>query len=125
MEECFKIEILCRCNLFIFVQNARAHCASLLTALQNVAKEVHALSSQKTLRVHDPVLVQWSLYFAYSQCLCSIIFFKDFIYLFIHETHREQRHRQREKQAPCREPSAGSIPGLQDHALGQRQALKR
>ena len=35
-----------------------------------------------------------------------------------------QRHRQREKQAPCTgSPTWDSIPGLQDHALGQRQAL--
>ena len=39
-------------------------------------------------------------------------------YLFIHERHREtQRHRQREKQAPCREPNAGLDPSLQDHAV--------
>ena len=40
-------------------------------------------------------------------------------------TERErQRHRQREKQAPCtRSPTWDSIPGLQDRALGQRQAL--
>ena len=39
-------------------------------------------------------------------------------------TERErQRHRQREKQAPCTgSPTWDSIPGLQDHALGQRQA---
>ena len=46
--------------------------------------------------------------------------------LFIHERHRErerQRHRQREKQAPCL--MWDSIPGLQDCALGQRQALNR
>ena len=31
-----------------------------------------------------------------------------------------------EKQAPCREPGVwDSIPGLQDQALGQRQALNR
>ena len=36
-----------------------------------------------------------------------------------------QRHRQREKQAPCREPDADSIPGLQDHTLGPRQVLNR
>ena len=29
-----------------------------------------------------------------------------------------QRRRQREKQAPCREPDVGLIPGLQDHAPG-------
>ncbi|XP_072576276.1 pre-mRNA-splicing factor ISY1 homolog isoform X1 [Vulpes vulpes] len=34
-----------------------------------------------------------------------------------------QRHRQREKQAPCTgSPTWDSIPGLQDRALGQRQA---
>ena len=42
-------------------------------------------------------------------------------------TERErQRHRQREKQALCtRSPTWDSIPGLQDRALGQRQALNR
>ena len=36
-----------------------------------------------------------------------------------------ERERQREKQAPCREPDVDSIQGLQDHALGQRQAPNR
>ena len=44
-------------------------------------------------------------------------------------THRErerQRHRQREKQAPCTGSLTwDSIPGVQDRALGQRQALNR
>ena len=44
-------------------------------------------------------------------------------------TQRErekQRHRQREKQAPCtRSLTWDSIPGLQDRALGQRQAPSR
>ena len=42
-------------------------------------------------------------------------------------TQRErQRHRQREKQAPCTgSPTWDSIPGLRDRALGQRQALNR
>ena len=42
----------------------------------------------------------------------SLSFFKkDFIYLFMEDTHRErQRHRQREKQAPCREPDARIDP---------------
>ena len=34
-----------------------------------------------------------------------------------------QRHRQREKQAPCKEPNVGFDPGSQDHAMGQRQML--
>ena len=46
--------------------------------------------------------------------------------LFIHEREREkdwQRHRQREKQAPCREPAdAGLIQEL-NHYLSQRQML--
>ena len=33
-------------------------------------------------------------------------FFKDFMYLFMRDTVERQRHRQREKQAPCREPDA-------------------
>ena len=44
-------------------------------------------------------------------------------------THRErerQRHRQREKQAPCTGSLTwDSILGLQDRALGQRQAPNR
>ena len=45
-------------------------------------------------------------------------------YLFIHERHTErQRPRWREKQASHREPHVGLSPGLQDHALSQRQML--
>ena len=37
-----------------------------------------------------------------------------------------QRNRQREKQAPCTgSPTWDPIPGLQDRALGQRQAPNR
>ena len=39
------------------------------------------------------------------------LFLKNFIYLFMIEREREgQRHRQRKKQAPCREPDAGLNP---------------
>ena len=42
------------------------------------------------------------------------------------EMRERQRHRRREKQAPCTgSPMWDSIPGLQDRALGQRQALNR
>ena len=59
-------------------------------------------------------------------------FFKDFIYLFIHERHT-QRERERQRQRHSRGRSrlhAGiltwdSIPGLQDHALGRRQVPNR
>ncbi|CAD7680549.1 unnamed protein product [Nyctereutes procyonoides] len=44
----------------------------------------------------------------------------------IHFKRERQRHRQREKQAPCTgSPMWDSIVGLQDRALGQRQALNR
>ena len=53
-------------------------------------------------------------------CFFLFCFFKDFIYLFMRDRERERQiHRQREKQAPCREPdmrlhlrSPGSRPGL-------------
>ena len=52
-----------------------------------------------------------------------------FYFLFIYDSHRERerkRDRQREKQAPCTgSPMWDSIPGLQDRALGQRQAPNR
>ena len=46
------------------------------------------------------------------------------MYLFMRDTER-QRHRQREKQAPCREgsPMWDSVLGPWDHALGRREAL--
>ncbi|XP_072654414.1 periphilin-1 isoform X12 [Canis lupus baileyi] len=48
-----------------------------------------------------------------------------FLNLLVTERERE-RERQREKQAPCTgSPTWDSIPGLQDRALGQRQAPNR
>ena len=49
-------------------------------------------------------------------------------YLFIHKRHRErererQRHRQRESRLHAGSLTQDSIPGLQDHSLGWRQAL--
>ena len=64
-----------------------------------------------------------------SPAAFSRSFFFFFKFLFIYDSHRErerQRHRQREKQAPFTgSPMWDSIPGLQDRALGQRQALNR
>ena len=42
----------------------------------------------------------------------ELSFFKDFIYLFMRDTHRERSrdNRQREKQAPCGEPKVGLDP---------------
>ena len=49
-----------------------------------------------------------------------MIFFLRF-YVFIHERHREKgRQRQRENQAPCREPDVGLNPGT----LGSRSEPK-
>ena len=47
--------------------------------------------------------------------------------MIVTERERErQRHKQREKQAPCTGiPTWDSILGLQDRALGQRQAPNR
>ena len=42
--------------------------------------------------------------------LFIFLFFKDFVYLFMRDTER-LRHRQREKQAPCKEPGVGLDPG--------------
>ena len=47
-------------------------------------------------------------------------FFKDFIYLFMRDTERE---RQREKQAPCREPDLGLDPRTPGSHPGLKVAL--
>ena len=62
--------------------------------------------------------------------LLSAVFLASFFfnfYLFMIVTERDwPRHRQREEQAPCTGSSTwDSIPGLQDRALGQRQAPNR
>ena len=51
-------------------------------------------------------------------------FFKNFVYLFI-ETGRGggQRHRQKEKQAPCRKPDVGLDPGSPGLRPGLKVAL--
>ena len=57
-------------------------------------------------------------------------FFKDLIYLFMRDTHTERdrqidRHRQREKQAPCRKPDVGLDPGTPGSRPGWKAALNR
>ena len=61
----------------------------------------------------------------------SILFSKDFIYLFMRDTEREkerererQRHRQREKQALHREPNAGLDPGTPGSHPGPKAGAK-
>ena len=62
-------------------------------------------------------------------CFMMIIevqFFKNFIYLFMRDTEREsQRHRQREKQAPCREPDVGLDPRSPGSGPGLKVTLNR
>ena len=55
-----------------------------------------------------------------GECGCLLFFFKDFIYLFMRDTERE---RQREKQAPCREPDMGLDPGSPESHPGPKVAL--
>ena len=56
-------------------------------------------------------------------CWGLCFFLKDFIYLFVRDTNRErQRHRQRRSRLHAGSLMWNSIPGLQDHALGGRQA---
>ena len=45
------------------------------------------------------------------------------IYLFMRDTQKRQRHRQSQKQAPCREPNTGLDPWTQDYAPSWRQTL--
>ena len=67
-------------------------------------------------------------YFFVAEFYFILFYFK---FLFIYDSHTQiererQRHRQREKQAPWTgSPTWDSIPGLQDRALGQRQAPNR
>ena len=51
------------------------------------------------------------------------VFFKDFIYSFMRDTGQRQRHRQREKQAPCREPNVGLDPGTPGSHPGLKAVL--
>ena len=77
--------------------------------------------------------LSFSLCCASSPCWPSLFFFFNFLFIYDSHTERErerererQRHRQREKQAPCTGSLTwDSIPGLQDRALGQRQAPNR
>ena len=71
------------------------------------------LSIYKHVQMCMPTYICWGHYM-YILCI-----FKDFIYSW--ETHRERkRHRQREKQTPCREPDVGLDP----RTPGSRSRLK-
>ena len=80
-------------------------------------------------KLHSPWEIFWVLLmFAYKSCTRlkghqrGDFFFYGFIYLFMRDAERE---RQREKQAPHREPDVWLDPGSWDQALSQRQMLNR
>ena len=56
-------------------------------------------------------------------CVCFFLIFK-ISYLLARDTQR-QRHRQKEKQAPCREPDVGLDPGSPGSHPGLQAALNR
>ena len=63
--------------------------------------------------------------FFVSYFFFSFFFPKDFIYLFMRETHRErERDRQREKQAPCKEPYVGLDPRTPGSHPGPKAGTK-
>ena len=67
--------------------------------------------------IHRSKLSTWKDFFFFN--------FKDFIYLFVRDTPREkQRHRQREKQAPCREFDVGLDPGTPGSCTGPKAGTK-
>ena len=64
-------------------------------------------------------LLSFVILFGSFLIFLSFFFFKDFIYVFMRDTGR-QRYRQRENEAPCREPDVGhDPPGPWDHDLSQ------
>ena len=72
-----------------------------------------SLSILTILTIVAPFALYQSSFLSYHS-----IFFKDFIYLFMRDKEKKsQRHRQREKQAPCREPDVGLDPCILDHTL--------
>ena len=67
----------------------------------------------------------FSIYISWTDTEISMLlifsFLKDFIYLFMRDTEKERlRHRQREKQAPCREPDVGLNPGTPGSCPGPK-----
>ena len=63
----------------------------------------------------------------FSITLLRVIFFKDFIYLFMRDTERKrekQIHRKREKQAPCGEPDVRLDPGTPGSCPGPKVGAK-
>ena len=75
------------------------------------------------LNAHLPMALNcmWQLLFPSVPKICGF-FLNLFIHLWETERDREADNRRREKQLHAGSPMRDSIPGLQDRALGQRQA---
>ena len=96
--------------LFLHLLSIKVFLWMLLTLLRVISTEFGIVLTEGEQHIFPP------------KCLLGV-FFKN-IYLFMRDTPRgTQRHRQREKQAPCRSRMWDSIPSLQDHAQGWKQAL--
>ena len=55
----------------------------------------------------------------------ELYFFLKTLFIYSLETEREGQHRQREKQAPCREPDMGLDPGSPGSRPGLKAVLNR
>ena len=69
---------------------------------------------------HNNVISWQAVHFYSISKKVFLVFFKDFIYLFMRDPER-QRHRQKERQAPCREPDVG----LDSRTLGSQMLSVR
>ena len=64
-------------------------------------------------------LFSFVILFGSFHIFVSVLFFKDFIYVFMRDTER-QGSRQGENEAPCREPDMGhDSPGPKDHDVSE------
>ena len=60
-----------------------------------------------------------------NEYIVILLFFKDFIYLFMRDTEKEMhRHRQREKQPPHRAANVGLDPGSPGSCPGPKAGTK-
>ena len=80
-------------------------------------------SLQRPIPFLKKINLRWTEYWPKTQTV-NFIYFKDFIYFFMRDTEkRRQRHRQREKQAPCRETDVGLDPASPGSGPGPKVAL--
>ena len=94
------------------------------TPLSIIDKTRQVEGGNSTVNQLDPKDIYQTLHLTTAEYMFSFLFLKRF-YLFIHERHR-LRERGRDTGRGRSRPHAGSlmqdsIPGLQDHTLGQRR----